>query len=277
MRARYLVLNILVTVFFLCLPQEKTYAWFHSDGNCEDCPVFKSLRGAKDVSITYGFLPNTPETAPKIHLYKTFSKNSFLASAGELKIDIPFNLLSVSVTNVQAQLDRQIAANLRLKNLLEQYLALQKKNAEILKDLNIPYLESRKKTVPASDTKELAPADELKRKMTGVILFQTSGKDRLPIQDSHDFQTILAGKKGFGNSVPNPKKYGRLSSKEDYSKNSKKTGTYYETYGRNTELPWFFSFGLKLLRYLANNKIKILSWAAVMVVISLIGTFVVKR
>jgi len=42
-------------------------------------------------------------------------------------------------------------------------------------------------------------------------------------------------------------------------------------------LPWIFSSGLKLLRYLANNKIEVLSWAAVMAVIGLIGTIVAKR
>lgn len=280
MRTRYLVLSILVTVFFLCFAQKNTYAWFHSSGNCENCPIFESSQSAEKVSKTYAFLPNTPDDASKIRLYRTFSKNSFPASAGELKIDIPFNLLSVSVTNVQAQLDRQIAANLRLKNLLEQYLALQKKNTEILEDLSIPYLEtkeSRKKAVPASDAEELAPADGLKKKMAEVILFQTSDKNRLLVQNIRDFQPVPAGKKGNGNSVSALEKYKKLSSKEDYSKNMGRTDAYHATDSRDTELPWIFSFGLKLLGYIANNKIEILSWAAVMAVIGLVGTIVVKR
>ncbi len=280
MRTRYLALNILVTVLFLCLAQGNTYAWFHSSGNCENCPVFESPRSAEDVSKTYAFLPNAPDAASEIRLYRTFSKDSFPASAGELKIDIPFNLLSASVTNVQDLLDRRIAANLRLKNLLEQYLALQKKNTELLKALSIPYLEAkenRKKDRSASDAEELAPADGLKRKMAEVVLFQASGKNRLPIQNSSDFQTISAEKKGKGNSVPAPEQYGELSADEDYSKNPGRTGAYHETYGRDRELPWIFSFGLKLLRYLANNKIEALSWAAVMAVIGLRGTIVLKR
>jgi len=280
MRTRFLVLKILATLFFLCLARGNSYAWFHSSGNCENCPVFEPPRSPEHVSKAYAFLPNAPEADSGVRLYRTFSINSYPANAGELKIDIPFNLLSTSMTNVQALLDRRIAANLRLKNLLEQYLAQQKRNAEILKDLKIPYLEAKetkKKAVPASDTQELTPAGGLKRKMAEVILFQTGGKDRLALRDSEDFQPVPAGKKGRGNSVPDLEKYEKLRLKEAYSKNPGKTGAYHQTYDQDTELPWIFSFGLKLLRYLTNNKIEILSWAAVMAVIGLIGTIVVKR
>lgn len=280
MRTRYLALNILGTILFLCFAQGSTYAWFHSSDNCKNCPTFESPRSAEKVSKTYAFLPNAPDAASKIHLYRTFSKDSFPASAGELKVDIPFNLLSASVTNPQALLDRHIAANLRLKNLLEQYLALQKKNAEMLKNLSIPYLdtkERRKKAVPASDAEKLAPADGLKKKMAEVILFQTSDKNRLLVQDSHNFRLVTAGKKGKGDSVSALKKYEKLSSKEDYSKNMGRTGAYHKIYSRDAELPWIFSFGLGLMEYLTSNKIEILSWAAVMAVIGLVGTILVKR
>lgn len=280
MRTRYLILNILGTLFFLCLTQGKTYAWFHFSDTCENCPVFESPRIAEELSKTYAFLPNTPDTDSEIRLYRTFSKESSPASAGELKIDIPFNLLSASETNVQASLDRRIAANLRLKNLIEQYRALQKRNAELLKDLSIPYLEakkSHKKAVEVSDAKELVPADKLKRQVAEVILFQTDGKVRLPVQESRDLQAVQAEKKGREDSMPALEKYEALSLEEAYSKNPVGSGAYHQTYGRDTQMPWIFSLGLKLLRFLANNKIEILSWAAVMAVISLVGLIVVKR
>ncbi|MDX9962651.1 hypothetical protein [Desulfobacter postgatei] len=232
------------------------------------------------MSKTYAFLPNTPDTDSEIRLYRTFSKESSPASAGELKIDIPFNLLSASETNVQASLDRRIAANLRLKNLIEQYRALQKRNAQLLQDLSIPYLEakkSRKKAVAVSDAKELVPADRLKRQVAEVILFQTGGKVSLPVQESRDLQAVQAEKKGREDSMPALEKYEALSLEEAYSKNPVGSGAYHQTYGRDTQMPWIFSLGLKLLRSLANNKIEILSWAAVMAVIGLVGLIVVKR
>ena len=94
MRTRYLILNILGTLFFLCLTQGKTYAWFHFSDTCENCPVFESPRIAEEVSKTYAFLPNKPDADSEIRLYRTFSKESFPASAGELNIDIPFNEIS---------------------------------------------------------------------------------------------------------------------------------------------------------------------------------------
>jgi len=280
MRARFLVLNILTTLFLLCLARGNSYAWFHSSGNCENCPVFESPRSPEHVSKAYAFLPNAPDADSRVRLYKTFSTNSYPANAGELKIDIPFNLLSTSTTNVQALLDRRIAANLRLKNLLEQYLAQQKRNAEVLKDLKIPYLEAKetkKKAVPASGAQELTPDGGLKRKMAEVILFQTGDKDRPVLRDSGDFQPISAGKKGRGNSVSDLEKYEKLRLNGNYSKNPGKTGAYHRPYGQDTELPWIFTFVLKLLGSLANNKIEILSWAIVMAVIGLVGTIVVKR
>ncbi|WP_245531901.1 hypothetical protein [Desulfobacter postgatei] len=275
-----MILNILGTLFFLCLTQGKTYAWFHFSDTCENCPVFESPRIAEEVSKTYAFLPNTPDADSEIRLYRTFSKESSPASAGELKIDIPFNLLSASETNVQASLDRRIAANLRLKNLIEQYRALQKRNAELLKDLSIPYLEakkSRKTAAAVSDAKELVPADSLKREVAEVILFQTDGKVSLPVQESRDLQPVQAEKKGREDSMPALEKYEALSLEEVYSKNPVGSGAYHQTYGRDTEVPSIFSLGLKLLQALANNKIEILSWAAVMAVIGLVGLIVVKR
>nr|WP_319392999.1 hypothetical protein [uncultured Desulfobacter sp.] len=280
MRTRYLVLNILVTLFSLCLAQGSSYAWFHSSGNCEECPVFELPRSVENVTQTYAFLPNTPDAVSEIRLYKTSSKNPFPASAGALKIDVPFNLLSASVTNVQAMLDRQVAANLRLKNLLEQYIAQQKKNATMLKDLGIPYLEAKpppEKAAPASDTEKLTPTDVLRREMAEVMLFQSGAKDRPALRDNHDFQPNSTGKKGRANSVPDLEKYGNSQLKGSNWNNPGRTDTYHQIYGRDTELPWIFSFGLKLLRYLANNKFEILSWAAVMAVIGLVGTIVVKR
>lgn len=275
-----MALAILAALFFLCLTKGKTYAWFHSSRNCEPCPVFEPLWSAERVSKTYAFLPNTPDADSEVRLYGTFPEDSIPASAGDLKIDIPFNLLSASTTNVQSLLDRQVSANLRLKNLLEQYLAQQKKNTEMLKGLKTPYLEAkvtRKKAVSASDAETLASTDELKRKIAEAILFQADGKDRVGLQNSPDFQTVTAEKNVRSDSVSDLEKYENLTLNEDYSKNTARTGIDSKTYGRDPELPWIFSFGLKLLRSLENNKFEILSWAAVMAVIGLVGTIVVKR
>ena len=280
MRTRYLFLKILLALFFLCSARSQSYAWFHFSGNCENCPVFETPRSAEHLSKTYAFLPNAPVAGSGVRLYKTFSANSFPVSAGELKVDIPFNLLSASVTNVQAGLDRRITANLRLQNLIKQYLAQQKKNAEMLKDLNIPYLDAKatpKEVLPASDTEELTPARELKKKIEEEILFQAGGKDQAALKNTLDFQPIPTGKKGKGDSAPDLERYGPLNLNLDYSNNQKNIGTYHETYGQETELPWIFSLALKLLRYLATNKIEILSWTVVLAVICLVGAIVVKR
>jgi hypothetical protein len=280
MRTQYFVSNILGILFFLCLPHGNVYAWFHSSGNCERCPIFKQPRSEEHVSKSYAFLPNVPDAAPEIRLYRSFFKDSFPASAGELKVDIPFNLLSASVTNIQAQLDRRIAANLRLKNLLEQYLAQQKKNAEMLKDLSIPYLDTppnTKKAVSISDTEKLLSAASLKKKIAEELLFQGGGKKRPTLQDNHDLQPAPAEKKDRGNLMSETEKDRRLNFKNDYLKSPGGNGTYHQTYGQDTELPWIFSFVLTLLRYISNNKFGILSWAAVMAVIGLVGTIVVKR
>ena len=280
MRTRCWVLRIMVTLFFVCLVQGKTYAWFHSSNNFENRPIFESPRREEIVSKTYIFLPNTPDAMSGVRLYKTASKNMLPVSAGELKVDIPFNLLSSSVTNVQALLDRQVAANLRLKNLLQQYLAQQKKNAELLNDLKIPYLEAKDpshKAEPTTDTKKLSLAAGLKKKIEEEIIFQAGGKDGTALQDSQNFKLIQTGKQGQGNSVSDLEKYERSYLNDGYSKSQRRTDIYHKTDGRDIKLPWIFSFGLKLLRYMANNKSEILSGACIMGIIGLVGTIVVKR
>lgn len=281
MRTRCWVLTIMATLSFVCLAQGKTYAWFHSSNNFENCPIFESPRREEIVSKAYIFLPNTPDAMPGVRLYKTASKNRLPISAGELKVDIPFNLLSSSVTNVQALLDRQVAANLKLKNLLQQYLAQQKKNAELLNDLKIPYLEAKDpphKSEFTTDAEKLSPAAGLKKKIEEEIIFQAGGENGTALQESPNFKLIQTGKQGQGNSsVPDLEKHKRAYLNDGYSKSQRRTDIYHKTYGRDIKLPWIFSFGLKLLRYMANNKSEILSGACIIAIIGLVGTIVVKR
>jgi len=279
-RTRYFASNILGIVFFLCLFQGYAYAWFHSSVNCESCPIFEQPRNADHVSKAYAFLPNKQDAAPEIRLYRSYPEEVFPTNAGELKIDIPFNLLSTSETNIQNQLDRRIAANLRLKNLLEQYLEQQRRNAEILKDLNIPYLDpakNSKKIVSTSNREELPTAEGLKKKIAEIILFQGQSKEHATFQDNPDSPPVPAEKKGRGKSMSDTESNKMWNLKDDYSKSIGQTGGYHQLSNQDTELPWIFSLGLELLQSITNNKIEILSWAAVMAVIGLVGTIVVKR
>ncbi|WDP90733.1 MAG: hypothetical protein HUN04_13920 [Desulfobacter sp.] len=270
------VLSLVVT---LLVCTGTAYAWFHHPAEQESSPAFDGARIHKSPFGRYAILPNRGTMEGELQGWD-FSGDGTRVKTGELNIDIPFNLLKKMVVNTEAFLDRQIAANLKVKNILEEYLAAKKRNAELLKDLSIPYLERNdtiKKKISPQVAEALEPAHEIRKKLADVILFQKEGKEKLVVQKSLDFQEAWYGeKKEDLDALPNGEQLSSAS-ENGYAKKSQRAGRYATNYGHETELPWIFAFGLKLLRYVIENRIAIFAWAAVMVIAGLIGMLVVTR
>ena len=69
-------------------------------------------------------------------------QNDFFIPADTIDLDIPLTFLSQAPLSPMDALDRLMAANLRIKLLIDEYNALQKKADELLKSVSIPYLDS---------------------------------------------------------------------------------------------------------------------------------------
>ncbi|NDY73815.1 hypothetical protein [Desulfobacter hydrogenophilus] len=202
-------------------------------------------------------------------------------TAGTVNIDIPFDILSKTAIFPETSLDRQIAADLRLKNIIDEYLSLKKRNAEVLKGLSIPYLEKneppKKRLDPVPE--KIKAEKEAKKNMEDVIVF-SGGRRAVPIEQP-EVVSQLTGilKKDNQERIP-ARETSRLRLRPEYPEKKAETmgrSSYQTDYGRNTDLPWFFSFTLKLIRFAVDHKLEIFLWAAVLIMSGLIGTIVVKK
>ncbi len=252
------------------------YAWFHHPVGNDSLPVFEASQTEEAVSDTYIYSQNRAEGEAGL-LGMSSSGSATMARAGTIKIDIPFNLLSKTVINPEALLDRQIAANLKVKNILEMYLAMRERNALLLKDLSIPYLENDPKKEKLRVPESIAPAREMKKKLTEVILFQETGRNGLPVLENSDFQAARAGVNQESMAGLSYEQKGEATPGEGDLSVKGGNRPSHTTYGRDTELPWIFAFGLKVIRYLVGNKVEVLAWATGLIMTGLIGVLVIKR
>ena len=237
-------------------------------------PVFKDEKAIPNITKTYILLQNRTKKEKTPILYPGSTGTGF--TAGTINIDIPFDLLSKTAISPETSLDRQIAANLRLKSIIDEYLALKKRNAQVLKGLGIPYLE-KNAALPKKDRQcpvpeEIKAEKEARKIVENVIIF--SGGHRTAPGNRQEVLSQVAG---------TPKKdRQKITPAGDVSRSRPSPGepgkySYQKAYGSNTELPWVFSFALKLIRYAVHNKLEILSLFAVLIMFGLIGIVVVKR
>lgn len=276
---RFCVFPLLVSVLVLCLIPAKGYGWFHHPEtlslkqNRDGLPVFKDNQAIPDITKTYSLLQNRKKKEKNPILYPGPTGTG--ATAGTVNIDIPFDMLSTTAIAPETSLDRQIAANLRLKSIIDEYLSLKERNAQVLKGLGIPYLEKNddpQKNRPDSVPEKIKAEKEARKTMENVIVF--SGDLRTTPVNRQEVVSQVAGtlKKDGQEITPAGEISGFRPSPGYPGKHS-----YQTAYGSNTELPWFFSFALKLIRYAVHNKIEFFSWAAVLIMSGFIGLLVVKR
>ena len=276
---RFCAFPFLVSVLVLCLIPAKGYGWFHHPEvldlkeNRDELPVFKDKQAIPNITKTYSLLQNRAKKENTPILYPGPMGTG--VAAGAVNIDIPFDLLSKTAISPETSLDRQIAANLRLKNITDEYLSLKERNAQVLNGLGIPYLE--KNNDPQKNRPDLVPEKmkaekEARKTMENAIAFSGSPRT-VPLNGQEVVhQGAGASKKDKQKITPAGNNSWSRLSPGDPEKSS-----YQTAYGSDTELPWFFSFALKLIRYAVHNKLEILSLFAVLIMSGLIGILVVKR
>ena len=277
---RFCVFPLFVSVLALCLTPAKGYGWYHRPEaldikeNRDELPVFKDEQAIPNITKTYSLLQNRTKKEKTPVLYPGPTGTG--VTAGTVNIDIPFDLLSKTVISPETSIDRQIAANLRLKSIIDEYLSLKKRNAQVLKGLGIPYLEKKvappKKDRQGPVPEEIKAEKEARKTMKNVIVF-SGGHWTAPV-NRQEVVSQVAG---------TPKKdRQKITAAGDVSRSrpspeDSETRSYQTAHGGNTELPWFVSFALKLIRYVVDNKFEIFLWATILIVFKLFGTQVVKR
>ena len=272
-------LMFLILMFFVVfgmLPG-RIHAWYRCSSKLDSMPVFGDVENKEMPSNEYFFFPNRPDEVDSF-LERASSGRACIA---KVNINIAFDTLTKTVINTESFLDRQIAANLKLQNLLFQYLNMRKRNAEALKHLNIPYLDNgdqNKRRAAILANEDIVTANRMKKKMADILFFQKDGRARLPVQERPEFQSVWAGdNKDNAADVRQDNASSFFQEQASFQEAGDVSGRHPETYGRVEKVPWIFVTVLKLLRYVVSNKFAILGWASATAAVCFIGIWLVKR
>ncbi len=272
--------TIALFVLILCILPGQSYAWFFSSDDPGN-PGFASPSAESDIpSKLYGLHYHDSENSTDEggSGISHDSGMSGIVFPVRINIDIPLSLLSKEAIDPEESLDRLVAANLRLQNILDEYLALKKRNELLLKDLRIPYLEKREnRTEPSSGIagRDLE-AEKLRTDIENMIHHGVGYTSLRGEQDNlsdtvwQTKGTETGGEMSLQEGAVTP---GLTPDSENYQRlPGKSMGT-----GSGTELPWIFQMTLDIFGYMMNNKAELLVWSMVGFLSILIVTLVYKR
>jgi len=269
---------LILSIFLLCVIPDRSYPWFSSTEGSKN-PGFIRDASISDLSSrTYVLHYNTPGDSKEIAIFPD-SGNNAAVFADRMDIDIPLSILSKEAINPEESLDRLLAANLRIQNILDEYLAFRKRTDLLLKDLRIPYLEKQNKVnAKGSIAGKGGEGEKLKKDIENIIRHDTDYKrahhqqteqsvaviDQIIQTGAGARPEVQQGNGNIGNQITGSASYQKLPGEN--------MGKAYDN-----ELPCIFRFVLDILKYAYNNKLEIVIGSLVLLISILLVTLVVKR
>jgi len=265
-------LACIILFFGLCFPMT-CFSWFSGKMEARQPDLPRSCGSNVESSNTYVLHYNTTGARDCGLIFPKPVDPSFVY-ANHFDVDIPLNLLLQETMDPVETVDRMIAVNLRIQEILEEYLAQSKKSKRLLNDLRIPYLEKReagakKNTKETIDPKTFSDRKErLKARLINTVKYE----ERVRSSTGRNLQAsgsllYTSGKKKTGSGPdisegPDPDLIPDRVSRPSLMPLDV-TAPY------NEELPWFFSFVLSIFEYCMSHKSELVFWA----VISVSGIF----
>ncbi|MFO7752503.1 MAG: hypothetical protein R6V41_05220 [Desulfobacteraceae bacterium] len=186
--------------------------------------------------------------------------------ADRINIDVPVNLLFLETVNPVESIDRLISVDLRIQNILDEYLAQTRKYERLLNDLRIPYLEIgkapqlKKKGAKIDPESVASRRKDLKKALINTV--QYSGPGQLDSGKQHNDYIVALHKikeqreKKTPDDTPGIKPDSGLESLSRPVSNPGDNTGYH-----NGQLPWFFSFVLSVFKYGISHKTEIVFWS----------------
>jgi hypothetical protein len=230
------------------------------------------------LSKTYVLHYNTPGDGKESAISPDY-RNNATVFADRIDIDIPLRILSKEAIDPEESLDRLLAANLRIQNILDEYLAFRKRTDLLLKDLRIPYLEKQEKGIAKLAIAEKGgEGEKLKRDIQNIIRHDVAYK-RAHNEQAEQSVTALDQITGVGAG----EKTGQRQENGNIANHGNGSAGYQKLPGENmgkiydNELPWIFRFILGILKYAYNNKLEIVLGSLVLLMSILLVTLVAKR
>lgn len=255
----YIVIFILITLNSVC------FCWY-AENKSRDISFF-DCRNNEPCSDKYVIYENSKNGKCDLLLPGSLNKVPFAASAA---IDIPLSQISKESVEPSKYLDRLIAVNLRIKNLLEEYENLRKKSDSFNK-LNNPSFTEK------TSFNSLSQANIKKKEI--YSLRQKIGENLSDVI-TYSPKSELASAPLFNKDMSGGSMTG-ITSDNSVLANKKQNDTVYtyhevnmeSGFKSNSELPWIFKFFIGSFKFLINNKYEILLFLLFLVisVVMLIG------
>ena len=282
MSAKACILNLTFLTLFNVAPVT-VHGFYHFQQQAEQIwlPDFNSPDQVPAPSKSYVIQQNR-DGNPETSYLQLKSSVSDAVAAMELNVDIPFNLLAQTTAGPQFSLDRQIASSMRLKNIMDEYLALTRRSAELMTSLDIPYLnrsfsdktQSQETSQPARE--DFKNALLLKKELTGIVRYQGSIQNTSAADFPHPATDLVQGQGEKVRQPPGGLRPYRTGQNYDVAT---KPASYYvnSVPGNQDQLPWIFTLALSIIRYITENKVEILLCVLLSAMVLSFGIAVVKK
>ncbi|ACN15130.1 hypothetical protein HRM2_20290 [Desulforapulum autotrophicum HRM2] len=243
----------MILVFFIVLPGTAG-AWFDGGRECRPFSTrtdFNSLESSGSLAVYDGIAAGSEGVV--------VPPNPFFVPVDTINLDIPLTLLVKTPVSSMEALDRLMVANMRLKLLIDEYNALQKRADALLKSVSIPYLDSPRPPPGKGGGNSLD--DQKKRLDTrlGGIFFEghalNKSQSALVNLPPLGFTTggVPAGGKGSSKSIPpNASPPG-----ENHNSTPTTQGVVPLGSASNTkDLPWIFALFLNASSYCLTHRLE---------------------
>ncbi len=249
----------MLMVVFIVLPGVSE-AWF--DGARTGQPF--STRTADKSSLSSGSLVVFDDIAAESEGVVS-APDAFFVPIDTIDLDIPLTLLVKTPVSSMEALDRLMVANLRLKLLIDEYNALQKRAGELLKSVSIPYLDSP--GLPPGKGGEKSLNDRKKKLDTrlGGILFEGHALNtpRLPSVNLPPLGTRTGRVPGKGNVAVASNTPMDSSPGVNYDSTPATSETApLESVSTSKGLPWIFAVFMNVFSYCLTHRLETVFYGA---------------
>jgi len=253
-------------IFFMCLAgflfPDVSFAWFSEDGKEEMLFLNPSISSDISFSDTY-VLPYNMVGQKRNSSITPDSKLRFCVVADRVNLDISLNILSKNAIDPSESIDRLLAVNLRIKNILDEYTKLSGRAELLLNDFsnsNLSILIPKKKNKSISSIQSQSVLDEktdLKKKLANVV--NNSLSNKVNLAENNQKTLIVLSRLGVKGRLVNSTSSFQTSDSAPAPGRQQKTSNINDLDRFEGQPPWIVNFILKRINYCIDHKVAMIS------------------